>query len=146
MARTLRQTRRFVVESSRRSARSAADVMRLVEDSSTWPAWQPEILSTEGPEIRDLREVVSGRARMLGFEVQGQSTTMTSDPTLFVSDVIVGVRMNVVYRVEEGPTGCVITRRLEAELPGGVAGRIVGAFLRIRLRTMQDRVLDALAG
>ena len=83
---------------------------------------------------------------MLGFDVQGQSTIITSDPTLFVEDVIVGVRMQVVYRVEEDGSGCLITRRLEAELPGGWAGRVLGVFLRIRLRTMQKKVLETLAG
>lgn len=134
------------MESSRRSTRAAAEVMRQVQDPSTWPDWQPEILSTEGPQMLELREVVSGRARMLGFKVEGQSMTITSDPTLFVEDVIVGVRMHVTYRVEAADGGCVVTRRLEAELPGGLAGRILGLFLRIRLRTMQDRVLEALAG
>jgi hypothetical protein len=120
--------------------------MRLVEEPDTWPEWQPEILATEGPQVLELKEVISGRARMLGFEVQGQSTIITADSTRFVEDVIVGVRMQVEYRVEPEADGCLVTRRLEADLPGGFAGTILGLFLRMRLRTMQDRVLDALVG
>ena len=144
--RTIRRVRRFVIESSRTSSRSAAEVMGLVQQPDTWPDWQPEIISTEGPEIFELREVVHGWARMLGFEVQGQSTIVTADATSYVEDVVVGVRMHVVYRVESDPNGCRVTRRLEADLPGGVSGRILGLFLRLRLKGMQDKVLDALAG
>lgn len=120
--------------------------MRRVLDPATWPSWQPEILSTEGPETLGEGDVVTGRARLLGFTVQGTSTTMSVDEGEFVEDVVVGVRMRILYRVEERDGGSLVTRRLEADMPSGFAGRILALFLRLRLRRMQDRVLDALTG
>ncbi|MEA2446442.1 MAG: hypothetical protein QOK47_79 [Actinomycetota bacterium] len=81
---------------------------------------------------------------MLGFTVQGTSTTMAVDDDEFVEDVVVGVRMHILYRVEKSDNGSRVTRRLEAEMPTGLAGRVLSWFLRGRLRRMQERVLDAL--
>jgi hypothetical protein len=120
--------------------------MQRVLDPSTWPSWQPEIISTEGPEKLDEGDVVTGRARLLGFTVGGTSLTTSADEKEFVEDVVVGVRMRVIYRVEELEQGSLVTRRLAADMPTGFSGRILAVLLRWRLRRMQDRVLDALAG
>jgi hypothetical protein len=136
--------RRFVVESTRSTDLAADLVMRRILDPATWPSWQPEILSTEGPPRLAAGDVVTGRAQMLGFRVQGTSTTVEAGPREFVEDVVVGVRMHVVYRVEERDGGCYVTRRLEAQMPTGIAGRILARLLAARLRRMQKRVLDAL--
>lgn len=146
MARDRSVSRLFVVESTRASALTPNSVMQRVLDPSTWPSWQPEIISTEGPAKLGEGDVVTGRARLLGFDVQGTSLTTAAEEKEFVEDVVVGVRMRVFYRVEESEQGSLVTRRLEADMPTGFSGRILAVFLRWRLRRMQDRVLDALTG
>lgn len=139
-------SRRFVIESTRSSSLPAGSVMKRVLEPATWPSWQPEIISTTGPEVLDVGDVVNGQAELLGFAVQGTSTTTFVEAGEFVEDVVVGVRMRVTYRVEERHGGSLVTRRLEADMPTGFAGRILSLFLRLRLKRMQERVLDALAG
>ena len=136
----------FVIESTRPSSLPAGSVMKRVLEPATWPSWQPEIISTSGPEVLGVGDVVIGEAQLLGFTVQGTSTTTLVDGGEFVEDVVVGVRMRVTYRVEERDGGSLVTRRLEADMPTGFAGRFLALFLRLRLRRMQERVLDALAG
>ena len=146
MARKPSSQRSFIVESSRASQRSVDSIVALLVTPSTWPEWQPEIVSVSGPEELAVGDVVEGRARMLGFAVDGRSTTVGIDAQDFEEDVIVGVRMRVSYRVEQNEGGATVTRKLEAILPGGFAGRLLSLFLKPRLKAMQEEVLDALAG
>ena len=118
--------------------------MKVIGDPSTWPAWQSEIIHTEGPAPLTEGERVEGRAKLLGFEVNGQSDTVTATPTSFVEDVIVGVHMRIEYTVEETASGAKITRRLAATLPDGLSGRVLSFFLKRRLKSMQIGVLDEL--
>jgi hypothetical protein len=118
--------------------------MRVISDPSTWPAWQSEIIHTEGPAPLTQGERVEGRAKLLGFEVNGQSDTVTATPTSFVEDVIVGVHMRIEYTVEETSSGARVTRRLTASLPGGISGRVLSFFLKRRLKAMQVGLLDEL--
>ncbi len=119
--------------------------MQRIRRPATWPQWQSEILSVGGPEELRLGDEVEGRARLAGFEVQGRSVTTEIGPDVMVEDVLVGVRMKVLYRVEETSQGSLITRRLEAYLPRGFAGRILSLILIPRLRRMQEKVLDRLS-
>jgi hypothetical protein len=118
--------------------------MKVISDPSTWPAWQSEIIETDGTAPLGEGDVVGGRARLLGFEVNGQSSTLTATPTSFVEDVIVGVHMRIEYTVEESAAGTVITRRLTATLPAGFSGRVLSFFLKRRLKAMQVGLLDEL--
>ncbi|HWL64953.1 MAG TPA: SRPBCC family protein [Actinomycetota bacterium] len=145
MASRSRLRRSFTVESSRVTRHSVDSVLDLLLSPATWPRWQPEIVSVSGPEKLAVGDVVEGRARMLGFDVDGRSTTVGIDAHDFEEDVIVGVRMRVSYRVEPSDQGSIVTRKLVAELPGGFAGRVLSLLLRPRLRAMQKEVLDALA-
>ena len=87
---------------------------------------------------------VEGRARLLGFVVSGRSTTVTATGYSFVEDVIVGVHMRVTYEIRDTAGGVIVTRRLDASLPDGVAGRVLSFFLKRRLKAMQRGLLDAL--
>lgn len=120
--------------------------MNIIKDPSTWPTWQSEILETDGNVPLSEGDLVEGRAELLGFEVGGQSTTVTATSTSFVEDVIVGVRMRVEYTVDETPTGTTVTRRLTTALPGGLSGRLLSFFLKRRLKAMQKGLLDELVG
>ena len=93
----------------------------------------------------DEGDVVEGEARMLGFEVGGRSVALETSDRVFEEDVIVGVRMRVRYEVESAGDGTVIRRHLTADLPGGFAGRLLSAFLKPRLKKMNEQVLDELA-
>jgi hypothetical protein len=53
--------------------------------------------------------------------------------------------MRVRYLLTPTSEGVRITHRLTADLPSGVVGRILSFFLRRRLRSMQQGVLDNLA-
>ncbi len=119
--------------------------MRVVRDPGTWPAWQSEIVSTEGPVPLDIGDEVLGKAKMLGFAVEGRSEAISVDAEHFVEDVVVGVRMIVTYSVTEYGGGCTITRTVDIELPGGSLGRLLAIPLRRRLKKMQVQVLSALA-
>lgn len=118
--------------------------MKVICDPSTWPAWQSEIIETEGTAPLAEGDQVVGRAKLLGFEVNGQSETVTATPTSFVEDVIVGVHMRIEYTVEETTAGTKVTRRLTANLPEGMSGRVLSFFLKRRLKAMQIGVLDEL--
>lgn len=119
--------------------------MRIVRDPGTWPGWQSEIVATEGPAPLEVGDEVLGKAKMLGFEVEGRSEASHIDRAQFVEDVVVGVRMIVSYTVEENAAGCTITRTVDMELPGGPLGRLLALPLRRRLKKMQVQVLHALA-
>lgn len=129
-----------------RSARCEPEaVVDLIRDPKTWPRWQPEIVSTEGPAPLDEGDDVYGHAEMLGFRVEGHSKSIGVSGDRYEEDVIVGVRMRIVYEVARDDSGnTVVTRRLSALLPGGVAGRILSIFLKRRLTRMQNGVVEEL--
>ncbi len=129
---------------ARNTACSADVIMKVLTDPSTWPQWQSEIVATAGPEPLTESDEVEGRAKLLGFHVDGRSKTVRADGVTFVEDVIVGVRMVVKYEVVEGPRGTTVTRHLTAFLPGGLSGRVLSFLLKRRLKAMQKGVLEAL--
>ena len=137
--------RSFAIERSVTVRSPAERVMGHLLDAGEWPAWQPEIISTQGPERIESGDVVSGRAQMLGFDVDGRSVAVEVSDGVFEEDVVVGVAMRVRYEVTPAPNGCVVTHRLESLLPGGVAGRLVAFLLRGRLRKMQRTAVERLA-
>lgn len=138
-------TRHFRIRDSRLSAAPSDVVMRRVLSPRTWPQWQSEILHVEGPDVMTRGAQVTGDARLLGFEVQGRTDAKEVTDDLFVEDVIVGVRMMVTYEVRPSSGGTIITRTLEADLPGGVSGRALSWMLRKRLAWMQKRLLRELS-
>ena len=83
---------------------------------------------------------------MLGFVVHGHSTALEADERTFSQDVIVGIRMHVQYDVDSAEGGSGITHRMTVDLPTGPAGRVLGFFLRRRLRRLQRTTLRNLAG
>lgn len=89
-------------------------------------------------------DVVQGDARLLGFDVTGHSSILRVAPDVVEEDVVVGVRMRVTYSVTPAPEGSVITHRMEAELPTGVAGTLLSLLLSWRLKKMQKTLLAAL--
>jgi hypothetical protein len=137
--------KRFVSERSVSSAADPSGVIDRIRRPATWPEWQSEIVSTEGPERLGDGDVVSGRAEMLGFAVDGQSVTVEADEQHYVEDVVVGVGMRVSYTVTPSPTGSTITHRLECLLPGGPMGGILSFFLRRRFLKMQRELLGKLS-
>lgn len=135
----------MTIEVSRVAGCDPEDVIDLVRDPKSWPRWQPEIVSTEGPERLEEGDDVYGHAEMLGFRVEGHSKAVTVTTDAFEEDVVVGVRMRILYEVGRDDSGAtVVTRRLSALLPGGLAGRVLSFFLRRRLTRMQDGVVDEL--
>jgi Polyketide cyclase / dehydrase and lipid transport len=140
----MRPSRVFEISHSRMADCSPDLLIKRILDPATWPEWQPEIISMEASGPLDEGTSVDGRARLLGFEVDGRSTTVASDEHSYEEDVLVGVRMRVRYEVEQTPTGAKVTRRLTAYLPGGVSGRVLSFFLKRRLRAMQVGVLESL--
>lgn len=137
--------RKLTIQVSRVARCEPDAVMDLVLDPKTWPRWQPEIVSTEGP--RRLREDddVYGHASMLGFRVEGHSKSVAVADDAYEEDVIVGVRMRILYEVSRDDAGnTVVTRKLTALLPGGIAGRVLSVFLRRRLTRMQNGVVEEL--
>lgn len=142
--RATRPPRSFDLESMRSASCHAAAVEALIADAARWPSWQPEIISTEGPHSLAAGDEVAGRASMLGFEVAGRAAITDVGPGFLEEDAIVGVRMRIRYEVIEAPGGCRVVSRMSAELPGGVAGRILSLFLRRRLRWMQETALTNL--
>jgi hypothetical protein len=90
-------------------------------------------------------DVARGLARMLGFHVDGHATAQDVGPDYFEQDVIVGVRMRIRYEVTAVEGGSLITHNLIANMPGGLAGRVLTMFLRRRLRWMQRTALENLA-
>lgn len=119
-------------------------VMRQVLSPHTWPEWQSEIKRVEGPSSIEEGDQVSGDAQLVGFKVQGRSDAHVVSENLFIEDVIVGVRMVVTYEIKPSERGTRITRTLEADLPAGIAGRLLSALLRAKLRRMQKRLLRGL--
>jgi hypothetical protein len=130
----------------RRFVRKPPDkLMEQILRPSLWPAWQPEILSAEGPDSLSRGDVVDGRAEMLGFEVTGRSVITAADSVSLDQDVVVGVRMRVRYVVRAAPGGSVLEHRLVADLPRGASGRVLSLFMRPRLRRMQRMILENLS-
>ncbi|HEX2195486.1 MAG TPA: SRPBCC family protein [Actinomycetota bacterium] len=137
--------KRMTISVSRAARCDPAAVMDLVLDPETWPRWQPEIVSTEGPAPLTEDDDVYGHASMLGFRVEGHSKSMNVSGDYYEEDVIVGVRMRVVYEVGRDESGnTVVKRTLSALLPGGIAGRILSIFLKRRLTRMQNGVVEEL--
>lgn len=139
------ERRKLTIEVSRIARCDPGAVMDLVRNPETWPRWQPEIVSTDGPNPLEEGDDVYGHAAMLGFRVEGHSKSVVVSPDTYEEDVVVGVRMRVVYEVARDDTGStIVTRRLSALLPGGVAGRLLSFFLRRRLTRMQNGVVEEL--
>ena len=107
-------------------ANAAPDVvMKRILDPHSWIDWQSEIKTIEGPPSLEEGDEVTGDAALVGFQVRGRSEALVVTDNLFVEDVLVGVRMVVTYEVAPSPTGARITRTLEADMPRGVAGRVL---------------------
>lgn len=134
----------FVIEDSRHAAAPPGVVLGRVLAPATWPEWQSEILSAEGPEKLAPGDVVRGRAKLLGFEVEGHSTSIEVTDDAYVEDVIVGVRMRIRYSIQKEGDGSRVTHRMESDLPRGVSGRVLSFLLKRRLRRMQAYLLDEL--
>ena len=139
-----RARRTFTIETSMTAKCSVDDVMSRLLDASKWPAWQPEIIATEGPARVGRGDVVRGRARMLGFDVDGRSDALEVGEGVFEEDVIVGVSMRVRYEVRPESDGCLVIHQLESRLPAGVSGRLLAFLLRARLRKMQRTAIERL--
>lgn len=122
------------------------DVARIIRDSSTWPSWQPEILATRGSRELDPGDAVVGDAQMLGFKIAGRADIVSVEEGAIAQDVIVGIRMRVTYELDARGATTLVTHRIDADLPRGLSGRLLSFFLRYRLRAMQRRLLDDLAG
>jgi hypothetical protein len=120
-------------------------LMEQILRPSLWPAWQPEILSAEGPESLSPGDVVDGRAQMIGFRVTGRSVITAADADSLDQDVVVGVRMRIRYQVRSVPGGSVLEHRLVADLPRGASGWVLSLFMRPRLRRMQRMMLENLS-
>jgi hypothetical protein len=137
--------RRFFETSASMEVESPDAVVARLRDPATWPAWQSEITQAEGPAPLQPGDHVSGDARMLGFAVGGRADVVAAGGTEVEHDVIVGIRMNVRYTIDRTGDAVVLTHRLTAELPRGLAGRILAVFLKRRLQRMQRRLLSDLA-
>jgi hypothetical protein len=120
--------------------------MDKIRRPSTWPEWQSEIESTEGPAEVGVGDHVVGNARMLGFAVAGRADIEAVDDAGLEQDVIVGIRMHVGYSVARDDSGWRVTHKLRADLPGGLSGRVLSFFLARRLKRMQRELLTALGG
>ena len=138
------KTKTLEIERSMTTRATADAVMRRITTPATWPQWQSEIVTAEGPERLAEGDVVEGRARLLGFDVRGKSTAHVVTPEVFDEDVIVGVRMRVTYSAAPGPHGTVVTHRMKADLPAGLAGTVLSWLLTWRLRKMQVTLLERL--
>jgi hypothetical protein len=137
-------SRGFLIEDRRVSRSSPDRLLRLILDPSTWPSWQPEILSMDGGGRVVEGRPVEGTAKLLGFVVEGKSTPVGTGDSYFEEDVIVGVRLRVRYEVQPSDRGSIVVRRLSAQLPRGLSGTILSFFLKRRLKRMQSSVLDEL--
>jgi Polyketide cyclase / dehydrase and lipid transport len=120
-------------------------VMALLLDPESWPRWQPEVSSAEGPRRLTTGDVATGRANLLGFRVLGHSTTTGAGDAFFEQDVIVGVRMRIRYEIERVGDASLITHKLECDLPSGILGRVLSFFLAPRLKRLQETALERLA-
>ncbi|HVF52320.1 MAG TPA: SRPBCC family protein [Actinomycetota bacterium] len=120
-------------------------VIDVLRTPDSWPRWQPEIIATQGPAQVDVGDVVRGRARMLGFGVDGHSTTTGVSHEMVREDVIVGVRMEVTYTVDPADGGgSTITHNLELHPLEGPAGTLLRILLLWRLKRMQRAALALL--
>ncbi len=137
--------RSFVTESHREIESPPEVLLNTILAPGTWPKWQSEILTTTGNERLSTGDVVSGQARLLGFEVDGSSTAIEIEDSSYEQDVIVGVKMRVRYEVSPSSNGAVVKHRLASDLPAGVSGRILSFFLTRRLKKMQRDLLEGLA-
>jgi hypothetical protein len=137
--------RSFVTESQREIASPPEVLLNTILAPATWPKWQSEILTTTGNERLSTGDVVSGEARLLGFEVDGSSTAIEIEDSSYEQDVIVGVKMRVRYDISPSSNGAVVKHRLASDLPAGVSGRILSFFLTRRLKKMQRDLLKGLA-
>jgi hypothetical protein len=117
-------------------------IVGTIRDANSWPEWQPEITRSSGESVLNAGDIVQGDAEMLGFKVAGRADITFADRNAFEQDVMVGIRMRVVYGFTEVADGTAVTHELLAELPRGLSGRILSLFLRCRLRRMQQRLLD----
>lgn len=133
--------RRFEIEASRIAHCAPEQVLNRILRPATWPEWQSEILSVEGPERVHEDAVVRGDARLLGFNVEGHSTSLEVTDNSYLEDVIVGVRMRVRYTVTGEGEGSRVTHHLVSDLPTGIAGSVLSVFLKWRLRKMQRMLL-----
>jgi hypothetical protein len=138
------RTRRFEIEASTPSEASPTGVLAYLRAPATWSSWQSEIVATQGPAAVDEGDVVNGDARLLGFDVTGHSTVLKVSSEEFQEEVIVGVRMRVMYSVKPIASGSVITHRMEADLPAGLAGSVLSLLLGWRLKRMQKALLRKL--
>jgi hypothetical protein len=134
----------FEIQDSRRAHCSPEVLLDQILRPATWPEWQSEILSVEGPERLAAGDAVLGDAKLLGFRVEGRTTATEVTGESFAHDVIVGVRMKVRYIVERDGDGTRVTHRMESRLPRGFAGGVLSVLLRWRLRRMQKMLLDDL--
>ena len=138
--------REFSLRLSRGSTNSAQAILDRIKQPSTWPEWVPEINSTTSKKsIVDVGDNVEGLAEMLGFRVNGRAHVTEITPTLFVQDVVIGVRIVARYEVEPTEHGSVIHHELIVSAPRGPMGRLLTFFLRGRLRSMQERLLANLS-
>jgi hypothetical protein len=135
----------YTISASRRLDLAPEELHHLITHPRTWPEWQTEIDSTSGPEALTAGDTVEGRARMLGFRVNGHADMDRVEDTVVNHQVIVGVRMQVRYDLEPDGDGVRVTHTLTADMPDGLAGKLLSVFLRRRLRTMQRKLLDNLA-
>jgi len=94
--------------------------------------------------VVDEGDVVNGDARLLGFDVTGRSSVLKVSSEEFQEEVIVGVRMRVTYSVKPISSGSVITHRMEADLPAGLAGSVLSLLLGWRLKRMQKGLVTKL--
>lgn len=138
------RSKTFEIEHSVQTRATPDTVMRRITMPATWPQWQSEIVTAEGPERLAEGDVVEGRARLLGFDVRGKTTATRVTQEVFEEDVIVGVRMQVSYRAGPGRSGSVVTHRMKAHLPAGIAGTVLSWLLAWRLRKMQVMLLERL--
>jgi hypothetical protein len=134
----------YEIQRSQKASCAPDRVRRLILDPSTWPRWQPEIVSIEPREPLAAGDVARGEADMLGFEVHGHTTVTNVDPISFEEDVVVGVRMKILYEVHSDGEGSLVTHKLVAQLPRGFVGRVLSLFLRRRLRALQKTALTNL--
>ena len=139
-----RNTRVLEIEASAH-IESPQGVLDRIRRPSTWPEWQSEIVTTEGPDELRVGDHVTGDAHMLGFLVGGRADVASVDDTGLQQDVIVGIRMKVAYSIARDANGWTVTHRLLADLPGGPWGRVLSFFLARRLRKMQRELLSTLA-
>jgi Polyketide cyclase / dehydrase and lipid transport len=137
--------RSFVTESHREIESPPEVLLNTILAPATWPQWQSEILATTGNARLTTGDVVSGQARLLGFEVDGSSTAIEIEDSSYEQDVIVGVKMRVRYEISPSSNGAVVKHRLASDLPAGVSGRVLSFFLTRRLKKMQRDLLEGLA-